>query len=711
MRVREPVNLIYAGIAAMSAPATVALRAASVVSTFVATSLISLAQVPATDPAVPLDQQVQLVPALSQQHPRLLVDDTILPILRANALAPGNPFYAQLNAYQMNAPTTTTWLTDDTDAQRQGYWRAPSVAVKYAITGDTTSFNRAKGYLDAFLAQPTWQNGTEDDSGMGAGNIMLGAAITYDMLYEGLAPTYRDQFRAKLLQQARKMYYLGHLQQNEDVHYWQQDPQNNHRYHRDAGLALAVLAVADPNNPDDDWILRKTKDELDFLHQWLPADGSNHEGPGYAIFGTDHLSLAFAAADRTLGTNYLQHDFFKNTTDYRLATLTPGMQSAFAYGDSGTGSLGATNNYFLLAAATHGQADQQAALMQMYQQDPSTMNYGWMSLLWHDPTLTGGSINDLPRKHLFSDIGFATVRDGWQTNDVALAFKTGPYGGLSLNEYRNANAYHYVNIAHDDPDANSFQIFARGKMLAKPDGYSYKKLSSSHNTILVNGAGQRGEGGQWTQPLSSPRDMTTTARLVSFDDRDEITLVEGEAAGAYTGLSRYRRTAMFNEGRYILILDDIRATSASTLITWMVQSDAIDITDGPAGKFALRSDGVSMSFTLAGDIDYTYSVVTSTADNRNTSMGLKQLQASATTSIWRSAALFDAWGIGDLQVTWIPVSDKITRLLITGQGFSDEWLWDSTADTTVLTQVPEPTSLLCLSATAALLLCTRKRFH
>ena len=551
------------------------------------------AQVPPTDPNVPPGQVVPLLPGVDGEHPRLLFTPGQLTAIRQYALTPGNPFYQQLLGYlgSSRPPTDTTWLSNDTEAQRQGYWRLPTVALHYLITGSSTSFTRAKGFLDAFLAQPHWQTGVEQDSGMGAANIMLGAAIAYDCLYDNLTPAYRQQFHDKLLLQARDMYYLGHGQQNADSHYWQQDPQNNHRWHRDAGLALAVLAVADGNDPADQWILKQTKDELDFLARWLPADGSTHEGPGYAVFGEDHLTLAFAAADRVLGTSYMSNPFFTNAANYRIATLTPGLKNVFNYGDASPGSLGYFNNYLFAATAVNHQADQQAALMRMYNQNSGDFSYGWMSLVFIDPNLTGGSVNNLPKKQYFPDMGFGVVRDGWESNNVAMFFKCSPYGGAALNEYRNENGYHYINVAHDDPDAGGFQIYARGQMLARADGYSYTKLTSGQNTILVNGKGQKGEGSQWTQPLSgADRDMTKLASITWFEDRGETTILEGEAGGAYAGLSRFRRTTAFVQGKYILILDDIRAPLASN-ITWLVQSDAVDVLDGAHGKFALRAGG------------------------------------------------------------------------------------------------------------------------
>jgi hypothetical protein len=85
------------------------------------------------------------------------------------------------------------------------------------------------------------------------------------------------------------MYYGGHLMRNPGPHYWQQDPQNNHRWHRNAGLLLAVLAAY--RGEVDDWLLTHAAKEVQFVVNWLPDDGSTHESPTYLVFGGSHLLL------------------------------------------------------------------------------------------------------------------------------------------------------------------------------------------------------------------------------------------------------------------------------------------------------------------------------------------------------------------------------------------------------------------------------------
>jgi hypothetical protein len=639
--------------------------------------------VPEADPVVENFKGIR--PELVGKHPRVLFDAEGLETIKAFAASDeGKPFWDDLVAYAAacNPPKQATYLNDATDGQRQGLWKSPTIGLHYLITGDKRSFERAKGFLEHFLAQEHWETGEETDSGMSAANIMIGAGLLYDWLYNDLEPQFRQKCRDKLLLHARRMYYRGHLGAAGGPGYWKSDPHNNHRWHRNAGLTMCVLAAAE-NRPEEGWILQKTFDEMKFIADWLPEDGTTHESPSYMVFGGAHLALGMQATDRCYGTSYLDLPFFKNTLMYRMQTLTPGLTDTFDYGDSG--GTGGYNSYHWLYAAHCRDADLMDGLREMLRANMRTndkgrqvneaFQFGWMALVWYDPTLTGGSIDKLPKTYYFGDMGLFYVRDGWKADNVAAFFKSSPYGGFKLNKYRNDNEYKYLNVAHDDPDANQFQIFTGGRKVARDDGYSYMKLTSGHNTILVNGAGQIGEGEHWTQPgRGGVKDMTTLARPTTFKDAGDVVVAEGEAGGAYKDLDRFRRTLIWVKGRYILLLDDIRAKQESD-VTWLVQSQQVETADAAALRFRLRTDEATCDFQLAADKPLAAVVADSTARNRNVLMGLKQLQATAKASAVRIAAVFDPWHRGNLGVALQPQDDGSAKVVVTGPDGTDTWTW------------------------------------
>ena len=651
--------------------------------------------VPVQDPA-PEGKVPEIVTTLRGKHPRLLLSEESLPALRAFYQSEaGAPWRKKMEAYlpACNPPKDTKFLTDATDGQRQGLWRLPTVALHYLITGDTESLKRTKAFLELFLSMPDWETGAERNSGMSAANIMIGAALAYDWVYSDLDPAFRDKFRDKLLWHARAMYHGGHLMGNPGQHYWQNDPANNHRWHRNAGLVLSILAIYE-NKPDEQWMLQQAVKDLEFVNKWLPQDGTSHEGPNYLTFGGNHLVLAMDAADRCLGTEFLKTPYYKNTGLFRTHVLLPGLKGVFQFGDSPEGSIGGYNNFFLKAASVNKQADVKDALLRLLEKQEGAFEFGWFSLLWDNPSLARGNMEKLPTTSFWPDIGFATMRTSWKDDAVAASFKCGPFGGYDLNRFAQDNKT-YVNVAHDDPDANEFLIAMGGELLVKTDGYSEHKASRSHNTILVNGFGQmskgRPEGGQWSQPSSSP--MTEMGVITAWRDAGDIVAVEGEASGSYldykdkkTGVSRpaldrYRRTFLWVKGGYILVLDDIRAPSAVD-IDWLVQGEKLDSSDGMKdGRFVLKTATQSCAFQVVADRALSFTIQDSPADNHGKILGYRQLKASVKSASLRIASAYNPWQNKDLRVHLeTGASPDEVVVVVEGTGIKDRWQWKAGAD-------------------------------
>ena len=648
--------------------------------------------VPPEDP--PPQQTVPLAAGIQGAHPRLLFLAKDVPAMKERITGASKPFFDHMVEYlpACRPPDHTKFLRDATDGQRQGLWRMPTAALHHVLTDAPKSLENATGFLEKMVALDHWEEGGETDSGMSSANIMVGVALTYDMLCHHLDPELREKARTKLLLMARRQYYRGHLAKAKGTHYWQNDPQNNHRWHRNAGLTLATLAIAG-DGPGDGWLRERVLEELTFVHTWLPEDGTSHESPSYLIFGLPHLVLAFDAADRVLGTRFLRHGFFRNTPLFRLHTLTPGFGATFGYGDSGETSFGGYHHALWRCLAVHPQPDVQAQLQAFMGVQRKAFDFGWWAVVWHRAAAAGPPLRQPRTVRFFPDVGLACMRDGWQAENVAMVLKCGPYGGHKLNDFRNAErvagpgpvaasgTHRYVNVAHDDPDAAMFLIYAGGKMLAKTDGYAKKKLTASHNTILVNGEGQKGEGHGWTQPLRG-YDMSKMARITSWKHTSSgLVVAEGEAGGAYGGRGRgkwaedtlggFRRTVAWVPGQYILIVDTITAPE-DVEVTWLLQGRALDAVDTDTGRFRLRDDPACMDLQVATVPAAGAGIVESTAEARGKPLGYKQLQLSMAGRSAVVASLYDAWNRGNIGVSLTDTGEQATAI-VSGPGLSDSW--------------------------------------
>ncbi|MCC7495067.1 MAG: heparinase II/III family protein [Fimbriimonadaceae bacterium] len=640
---------------------------------------------PASDP--PAEGEVpRLRPSVAAEHPRLLFGPEDLPALREFVKTPrGKLFFDRLSQYlgACNPPTGTAFLTDATDGQRQGLWRMPTVALHYLLTGDQASLDKAVGFLKVLLGLKHWEL-DELDSGMSSANLMIGAALCYDWLHDALDPAFRERFRVKLWEHARRQYYLGHLGRwgEPSSHYWQGDPQNNHRWHRNAGLALAVLTTCS-GAPEQQWLLQQLDREMEYVVDWLPSDGTSHESPGYMIFGAAHLCLGVQAVDRCLGTDYLHRPFFAHLGEFMQQTLTPGLAQRLHYGDQGGPGVEAFN-YDVFELLTIGQ-HQRGDLLDLADSRLTTQGVGehiaWLGLLWYPRSLAPRP-GTAPLQAFFADLGLQFVRDQWTAGGRGAMFKCGPFGGYLLNRFRAERKMQYINVAHDDPDANSFLLFAGDQFIAESDRYSSKKKSANHNTVLVNGVGQtvqgRDEGGVWSQPGGDMSQMAVvTARAVQGANLG----IEGEAAGSYAAnprgvkrpaIERYRRSFLWLPGRYVLVLDDLRAPSEVTW-DWLLQGGQVSA--GAAQRFTLHQGPASCPLQVAATLPLTASVVDSPADNKNKLLGWKQLRLRAAAPALRLATVCDLWGRGGLTVSLTADTADHALVNITGTGLSDRWDW------------------------------------
>lgn len=642
---------------------------------------LSCQVIPEKDPQA--KEEVKLLSSVKNVHPRLLFGPEDIKYLKEKKNDEiGKIFWQMLLDYLpvCKAPDNTNFLKDGTDAQRQGFWRLPTVCLHYVLTGDKNSYEKALGYMKLFLSLPDWEVGSERNSGMGAASIMVGAALAYDMLYNDLPEDFREEFRKKLLNHARWMYYGGHLNYNKATGYWQNDPLNNHRWFRNAGLFLSILAIYEGRD-EEKFIMEKALEEIKLVHKYLPEDGSSHEGPGYIIFGGPLLLFPYIASDRCLGTNFLSHPFFKNVGNFRIQTLTPGFEDVFSFGDCA--GFGGYHAFLWKCVSYHKEKDVQNGLEKFFSiHKGEVFDFGWWNYLWYDPSNRGGNYKNLNKTAYFPDIGVVIIRDGWEKENSGVMFKCSPFGGYSLNKFRNENNFKYVNVAHDDPDANSFIIYTKGKFVATTDGYSKSKKSANHNTILVDGKGQmapgRPEGSAWSQPATGSTDMTELAYITKFKDMGDIVIAEGEAGRFYQNLRKYRRSFIWVNKKYLLVLDEIVSRSKSNITYLMQGPELIEIekkADNKNFTYQLKNGDVFCDFKIVTEKEGNPEIKTSPADSHGKILGWKQLNLNFNdVGSMRITSVFDIWG-EKVNIEFQPLDEKTAKIIVKGNTFKDEWLW------------------------------------
>ncbi len=123
-----------------------------------------------------------------------------------------------------------------------------------------------------------------------------------------------------------------------------------------------------------------------------------------------------------------------------------------------------------------------------------------------------------------------------------------------------------------------------------------------------------------------------------------------------------------------LVFDDIRANQQEQ-ITWLMQGRTVETLDMEEGRYRFRGEDQSyIDMQLVSTASYLVEVKNSTADNRKSPLGWKQLQAQMTTSSVRIASVYGAWE-DDVNVTLEEHGTDQATITVSGPGFVDTWEW------------------------------------
>jgi hypothetical protein len=295
-----------------------------------------------------------------------------------------------------------------------------------------------------------------------------------------------------------------------------------------------------------------------------------------------------------------------------------------------------------------------------------------------------GDYKAVPTFKLFPDLGAASLRDSWEDNAVIFTFKCGPIGGYVLNNYSHANPKdgkpHYVNVAHDDPDPNSFAMSIADGFIFHPGRYSLKKMTAGNNSVTVDGKGQLNEGMDFSQPLLD-HDMRELSYLTGWKTGAQgRIIVEGEAAPAYKDslLKHFRRTAIWMPGEYVLLLDDIVADGKHE-ITWLGAVEEGKFVNPAEGLCqVLTKSGQKMDFQILADREFTGALDHMMMDGRFGNVLLQQFQFTANSDAVKFATILDPWK-KNARVTMKKDGDAVT-LTVKTASTEDTWTWKPATD-------------------------------
>jgi hypothetical protein len=438
----------------------------------------------------------------------------------------------------------------------------PLLAMAYSLTGEERYLTSVRHWAAASCGYKTWGLGRIDGMDLATGHQLFGLSLVYDWCYADLDDATRRQIRETLVRRTSVMFEAAATRRA----WWHQSYLQNHLWVDVCGMAAAGLALFDEVDDGLCWIGLPV-DKFRRSAAAFGPDGASHEGVGYWEYGVEYLLKFMDLARVNLDVNLYDHLWWRNTATYAQYLSLP--RRSWTRGNCIIDLADCPRGHwygpdYLLRGLARQFQDGYAQWLadQVDQADVAAPAASWLNLIWLDASLSPKSPDSRPTLHHFDDMGIVSARTNWAGDESLLVFKCGPFiGHEAVGEF-----VYDPGGGHVHPDANHFVLFGGGQWLIRDDGY-HPKWTGQHNSLLIDGRGQVGEGREWfdgSQALKQPV-QPKVLRTVSTPDIDQIA---GDAAGAYPqvlGLKRFVRHLLFVKPDVLIVVDDISVNRESPL--------------------------------------------------------------------------------------------------------------------------------------------------
>ena len=495
-------------------------------------------------------------------HPRIYLSDARIKELRQAIKTTHAQLWdevrAQANlAVRQGAPAYREddgWSGDEQLWQRGVGNTMPVLAMAYVLTGEQQYLDSAREWALASCGYKTWGLGRIDGMDLAAGHQLFGLAIVYDWCYGDLGEEARQTIRETLVKRTSAMFEAAATGKA----WWHRSYLQNHLWVNICGMAVAGLALFYEVEDASQWI-GLPLDKSQRTMAALGSDGASHEGVGYWGYGVEYMLKFMHLARELLDVNLYDHDWWRNTAVYRQYLALPrniwtSSNNIVDIADCPRGNWYGPDYLLRGLAREYGDGYAQWLAQQIDTADVDSAEARWLNLIWFEPTVKARSPHDLPTLHHFEDMDLVSARSDWSGNESLVVFKCGPYIG-----HKAVEEFDYdPGGGHVHPDANHFVLFGEAEWLICDDGYR-AKWTGQHNTLLIDGEGQIGEGRMWFQGTELLR-LKARPRVIRAVSTPELGQITGDATEAYPrqlGLKHYIRHLLFLKPNVLIVVDDI----------------------------------------------------------------------------------------------------------------------------------------------------------
>ncbi len=545
-------------------------------------------------------------------HPRLYLDASKIGQLKS-AVQPGGTHASLWNEFRQmvdgqlaeNVPAYYADPSEEELWERDVANKTVNFAFAYLLSGEDQYKEAAVEWALASSSYPTWgRSGDLTNASLAAGHQLFSVAIVYDWLYDELDAGTKNTLLTALKAHGDEMYKkaTGQPFNGRTVKVFSGSAYlHNHMYISMGGLSAAAMAIFDEDSDAVDWF-GYTMSAFGKTESLLADDGASHEGYPYWEYGTEWMIKYAKLAEKFVGSHMLQNEWFKNAGAYVAYSMLGENDWRFnsnflSLGDTEGINYAGPDHILRVLAAEHQDGLAQWMANRVAEEHVNTRSAEWLGILYYDPTVEATPVGSRPTMHWFDNIDLVVSRSDWSGDESIVAFKSGPPQGHKELDYPGN-----FGGGHEHPDANHFLLFANGEYLIRDDGYA-DKWTSNHNTLLINGSGQLGEGARWFDNGISKAARSEASMLKAISE-DGFDYMLGDATSAYpssTGLIKYQRHLIFLKPDILIVVDDIETAAPQDLeLRYFPESETIQTL--PDGDYLLTSPNNALRFqALAAD--------------------------------------------------------------------------------------------------------------
>ena len=610
-------------------------------------------------------------------HPQLFLDAAKRDALRAVITNTHAALWTDLRAHadSLVRHGPPKYRTDDEGSGDEQLWQRevgnamPSLAMAWALSGERRYLDAARAWALASCGYPTWGLGKRDGRDLAAGHQLFGLAIVYDWCHADLDSGALQTIRSTLERRGAVMAAAVP---------GRRDFLQNHLWVDACGLGAAGLTIQDEVPAARGWVAC-TLDKWRRTHVALGPDGASHEGAGYWSYGVEYLLKFMALAREQLGVDFYDHPWWRHTADYRLYLGLPRhawtpdncvvdiadcTRAGWSYGP----------DYLLRALGREyrdGHAQWLAAELDAVHSRGSAAP--WLNLLWFDPALAPRPPADLPTLRHFSDMDLVSARSDWSGDESLVVFKCGPFIGHQAVQAFERDP----GGGHVHPDANHFVLFGHGDWLIRDDGYR-TKATSQHNTLLIDGRGQIGEGAMWFQGAQALA-VKARPRILRADSTPALDHLAGDATEAYAannGLQRFVRHLLFLKPDVLIVADDIALDVPHPLeLRFHPEHQTTRSADGAFG-FTGTNASLRIEPLTPDGVDIATGEDATTGQHEKSTPGLFSIRLRTTRQSWRNAVAL-SWSAAQAQPARVVLKQQGDRWTFTAAGRAVTLDWAS----------------------------------